>query len=208
MAEQKNGKRTQKYPVGHKGTSKKPEPAKQVPFSVHKVNPDNHIPKQAHIDQKPLQQQKSPRVIPQSKPQVIVKQMAVPEVRIFGQTQPKKYSLGMKMSDKISKWAGSWYFISGFFVFLIIWMIINFQLALTAPDPYPFILLNLVLSCLAAIQAPVILMSQNRAADRDRTKAERDYAVNRKAEREVELIKKDLDYIKKKIAEVNLRLKR
>ena len=69
-------------------------------------------------------------------------------------------------------------------------------------DPYPFILLNLVLSFLAAIQAPVILMSQNRAADRDRAKAERDYAVNRKAEKEIELIKKDLDHIKKKLAEI------
>ena len=63
-------------------------------------------------------------------------------------------------------------------------------------DPYPFILLNFVLSCLAAIQAPIILMSQNRTADRDRAKAERDYAVNRKAEKEIENIQKDLEEIK------------
>ena len=68
-------------------------------------------------------------------------------------------------------------------------------------DPYPFILLNLVLSCLAAIQAPVILMSQNRQAERDRIKAERDYMVNRKAEREVENIQRELDEIKRLIRE-------
>ena len=66
-------------------------------------------------------------------------------------------------------------------------------------DPYPFILLNLALSCLAAVQAPIILMSQNRTAERDRIKAERDYMINRKAEREIKLLQGDIDEMKKMI---------
>lgn len=147
------------------------------------------------------------RTVPRDKPRVVVKETPVPEVRIYGQNQHRNYSLGQKAADKITKWAGSWWFIGSFFMFLAVWMAINFYLIVYRWDPYPFILLNLVLSCLAAVQAPVILMSQNRAADRDRSKAERDYAVNRKSEREVELIKKDLDHIKKKLAEISSRLK-
>jgi uncharacterized membrane protein len=167
----------------------------------------NHIPKQAMVDEHARQIQHEPRVAEKEKPHVIVKQTPIPEVRIYGQTQPRKTTFGMKASDKIAKWGGSWYFISGFFVVIVIWMIINVYAIVTVWDPYPFILLNLVLSCLAAVQAPIILMSQNRAAERDRHKAERDYAVNRKSEREVEYIKKDLDFIKKKLAEINARLK-
>lgn len=101
---------------------------------------------------------------------------------------------GQKAADALTKWAGSWTFIFLFGVFLIIWVLINgyflMQYEAGEPwDPYPFILLNLFLSCLAAIQAPVILMSQNRQAQKDRLKAEYDYAVNRKAEREIQEIK-------------------
>lgn len=104
-------------------------------------------------------------------------------------------TFGQKAADWIAKWAGSWTFIILFFVFLGIWMATNGYFVLRYlegdfTDPYPFILLNLALSCLAAIQAPVILMSQNRAAERDRARAEYDYAVNRKAEREIQEIKK------------------
>ena len=110
-------------------------------------------------------------------------------------------TFGQKAADFIAKWAGSWIFIIAFFIFLIIWMIINSTWLIfgRAWDPYPFILLNLALSCLAAIQAPIILMSQNRAAERDRQRFEYDYAVNRKAEREITQILKQLNKIERKI---------
>ncbi len=166
-----------------------------------------HIPRQALGQSTHLIQGKShePRVANGNggqKAQVVVKQTPAPEVRIYGQKAPRKYTIGMKAADKISKWAGSWAFIIAFFAFLFAWMLVNVSALFMTWDPYPFILLNLVLSCLAAVQAPVILMSQNRAADRDRAKAERDYAVNRKSEREVENMQKDLDHIKKKLAEI------
>ena len=101
-------------------------------------------------------------------------------------------TFGQKASDFIAKWAGSWVFIILFFVFLGLWMAANIYAWTQQWDPYPFILLNLVLSCLAAIQAPVILMSQNRAAQRDRLKAEIDYRINKKAEKEIQQIKRIL----------------
>ncbi len=111
----------------------------------------------------------------------------------------EKRTLGQKAADAIAEFGGSWTFILIFFFFLIVWMAINiFYLTNeNAFDPFPFILLNLALSCLAAIQAPVILMSQNRQMHRDRTKAERDYYINRKAEREIGEIQADLTEIKK-----------
>jgi len=98
-------------------------------------------------------------------------------------------TFGQKAADFIAKWAGSWTFILGFFVFLGLWMATNIYAWMNQWDPYPFILLNLVLSTLAAVQAPVILMSQNREAQRDRIRAEYDYAVNRKAEKMIEEIR-------------------
>jgi uncharacterized membrane protein len=169
--------------------------------------PKNHIPKQVLAEPLKAAREEPARMATQEKPNVIVKQTPIPEIRIYGKTTPRKYTFGQKAADKVTKWAGSWWFIGSFFIFLFVWMAINVYMIVTVWDPYPFILLNLVLSCLAAIQAPVILMSQNRAADRDRAKAERDYAINRKSEREVELIKKDLDHIKKKLAEISTRLK-
>ena len=108
-------------------------------------------------------------------------------------------TFGQRSADWLTKWAGSWYFIIGFFIFLIIWMSINTTWIIFGRtwDPYPFILLNLVLSCLAAIQAPIILMSQNRAAQRDRQRAEYDYAVNRKSEREIKEMQKQLNRIER-----------
>ena len=103
-------------------------------------------------------------------------------------------TLGQKAADFITKWAGSWTFIIFFFVFIGIWMSTNGYFILQylrgdLIDPYPFILLNLALSCLAAIQAPVILMSQNREAQRDRLKVNYDYQINKKAEKEIREIK-------------------
>ena len=98
-----------------------------------------------------------------------------------------KQSFGDRIADSIARVGGSWTFIIGFFIFLIIWTVGNTVLfARDAFDPYPFIFLNLVLSMLAAIQAPIIMMSQNRQAARDRFEATKDYEVNLKAE--IELI--------------------
>ena len=87
-----------------------------------------------------------------------------------------KYTIGQRAADAIAKFAGSWAFM------LILWMLVNTLLAAKAFDPYPFILLNLVLSCVAAIQAPLIMMSQNRQEEKDRRRAENDYKVNLKTE--------------------------
>lgn len=113
---------------------------------------------------------------------------------------PRKRSFGQICADSLAKWAGSWAFILSFFVFLLGWMVLNVYFLTKSFDDYPFILLNLVLSCLAAIQAPIILMSQNRAAEKDRQKAEYDYAVNRKSEREIEKMLKQLNRIEKKFS--------
>ncbi len=93
-----------------------------------------------------------------------------------------KYTLGQRAADAIAKFAGSWAFIFSFTGGLVLWMVVNALLAARAFDPYPFILLNLVLSCIAAIQAPLIMMSQNRQEEKDRRRAENDYKVNLKTE--------------------------
>lgn len=105
-----------------------------------------------------------------------------------------KDTLGQKTADWMTKWAGSWFFIISFLIFLVFWTVLNGYywtnyLSGEPFDPFPFILLNLVLSCIAALQAPIILMSQNREAQRDRLRAEYDYQVNRKAEREIREVK-------------------
>ncbi len=110
-------------------------------------------------------------------------------------TKPTKF--GQKSAEFLTKHAGSWGFIIGFLCFIAVWMTINAYALNKTWDPYPFILLNLVLSCLAAIQAPIILMSQNRSAEKDRQRAEYDYAVNRKSEREIQQIQTQLKKIEK-----------
>ena len=94
----------------------------------------------------------------------------------------EKYTLGQRAADAIAKFAGSWAFIFAFTGVLILWMVINTILAAKAVDPDPFIVLKLVLSCVAAIQAPLIMMSQNRQEEKDRRRAENDYKVNLKTE--------------------------
>ena len=94
----------------------------------------------------------------------------------------EKYTLGQRAADAIAKFAGSWAFIFAFTGVLILWMVINTILAAKAFDPYPFILLNLGLSGVAASQAPLIMMSQNRQEEKDRRRAENDYKVNLKTE--------------------------
>ena len=107
----------------------------------------------------------------------------------------QKLTFGQKASDAVTLFVGSWKFIIFLFIFMAIWMAMNIYMIIYEWDPYPFILLNFVLSCLAAIQAPIILMSQNRQAERDRVHAKYDYQVNRKAEREISNMQGDLDRI-------------
>jgi len=104
---------------------------------------------------------------------------------------------GQKAADFITKWAGSWVFILSLFGFLFLWMLVNTYWLLFGNnwDPYPFILLNFILSTLAAIQAPIILMSQNRQSQKDRLQAKYDYSVNKKSEKGIQEIKKQLDRI-------------
>ena len=108
--------------------------------------------------------------------------LADSKISISPEKEKEKYTFGQRAADSIAKFAGSWAFIFSFAGVLIIWMVINTILAAKAFDPYPFVLLNLVLSCVAAIQAPLIMMSQNRQEEKDRRRAENDYKVNLKTE--------------------------
>jgi uncharacterized membrane protein len=108
----------------------------------------------------------------------------------------RKLTFGERLSDHIAEFGGSWKFLITFGAVLIIWIAINGVLLVThAFDPYPFILLNLILSCLAAVQAPIIMMSQNRAEARDRLRAENDYKVNLKAELEIRHLHEKIDHL-------------
>ncbi len=109
-------------------------------------------------------------------------------------------TFGQRIADRVATFGGSWTFIISFGVFLVIWVIINvIVLATGAFDPYPFILLNLFLSMLAALQAPVIMMSQNRQSAKDRLKADLDYEVNLKAELEVAQLHRKIDHLNERV---------
>lgn len=117
-----------------------------------------------------------------------------------------KLTFGQKAADVLTGGAGSWAFLIGLSVFLGLWILFNAVSLSKRWDPYPFILLNLMLSFLAAYQAPVILMSQKRNEDRDRVKSERDHAVNRHAEREIVDMQTDLDEIKAMIRRLDRKI--
>lgn len=105
-------------------------------------------------------------------------------------------TFGQRIADKVAAFGGSWIFIVSFFLFILIWMLINIWFLASKPfDPYPFILLNLILSCLAAIQAPIIMMSQNRQEQKDRQRSEHDYKINLKAELEIKLLSEKIDHL-------------
>ena len=108
--------------------------------------------------------------------------LADSRVSVSPAEEKKRYTLGQRAADTIARFAGSWAFIFSFTGGLVLWMVVNALLAARAFDPYPLILLNLVLSCIAAIQAPLIMMSQNRQEEKDRRRAENDYKVNLKTE--------------------------
>ncbi len=111
-------------------------------------------------------------------------------------TSDHEWTFGERIADKIATFGGSWSFMGFFTGFLIIWITINSMIAFWKPiDPYPFILLNLLLSCLAAIQAPIIMMSQNRQESKDRLRSQYDYQVNLKAELEIRLLHEKIDHL-------------
>ena len=114
-----------------------------------------------------------------------------------------KLTAGQKAADKLAKFAGSWGFIITFFIILTAWIVLNAVILVKPYDVYPFILLNLILSCLASIQAPIIMMSQNRQSDKDRLSAELDHQVNIRAETKTSLIMSRLDDLEKGIHELN-----
>lgn len=125
---------------------------------------------------------------------------AIDEEKILSMNllHPPKETLtvGQKLSDKIARFGGSWMFIISFLSVLVVWIVYN----VVAPrsdifDPYPFILMNLVLSCIAAIQAPIIMMSQNRTEEKDRLRAENDYMINLKAELEIRSLHSKIDLL-------------
>lgn len=132
--------------------------------------------------------------------------LADSKISISPKNEKEKYTLGQRAADKIAKFAGSWAFIFSFTGVLVLWMVINTMLATKAFDPYPFILLNLVLSCVAAIQAPLIMMSQNRQEEKDRHRAENDYKVNLKTEIMIEDIFDKVTAILKKQSEIEKQL--
>jgi uncharacterized membrane protein len=102
---------------------------------------------------------------------------------------------GQKIADKVATFGGSWTFIISFGIFIFIWITINvFWLVNRSFDPYPFILLNLILSCIAALQAPVIMMSQNRQEEKDRQRAKKDYMINLKSELEIRTLHEKIDH--------------
>ena len=105
----------------------------------------------------------------------------------------EKLTFGQRASDAVAKFAGSWAFIFSFIAVMVIWMVLNVCMAAKAFDAYPFILLNLVLSCIAAVQAPLIMMSQNRQEAKDRERAENDYKVNLKNELIIDDLHKKID---------------
>lgn len=113
---------------------------------------------------------------------------------ISGRERPA--TLGQRVADRVAGFGGSWTFITAFGGFLLLWIAFNvFWLRHRAFDPYPFILLNLILSCLAAMQAPIIMMSQNRQEEKDRERSRQDYMINLKSELEIRILHEKLDHL-------------
>jgi len=113
-------------------------------------------------------------------------------------TNPPKEILtrGQKISDRVARFGGSWAFIISFFIILLVWILFNTITPIKDNfDPYPFILMNLILSCIAALQAPIIMMSQNRQEEKDRQRSENDYLINLKAELEVRSLHQKIDLL-------------
>lgn len=117
-----------------------------------------------------------------------------------------KLTFGQRASDAVARFAGSWAFIFSFIAIMVIWMVLNIVLRDKAFDAYPFILLNLVLSCIAAVQAPLIMMSQNRQEAKDRERAENDFKVNLKSELIIDDLHRKMDIVLENQKKINRRL--
>jgi uncharacterized membrane protein len=113
----------------------------------------------------------------------------------ISETTDERLTYGQRLADRIAAFGGSWAFIIIFFTILFSWIATNLYLLSKPFDPYPFILLNLILSCLAALQAPVIMMSQNRQEEKDRERSKHDYQVNLKAELEIRMLHEKMDHL-------------
>jgi uncharacterized membrane protein len=124
---------------------------------------------------------------------------AVEEEKLISQKlfefDDNKPSRASKIADIIADFGGSWKFIASFALLMLVWMLVNLYLLRKPFDPFPFILLNLLLSAIAALQAPVIMMSQNRKEERDRQRATNDYLINLKAEIEVQNLHRKIDLL-------------
>ena len=123
----------------------------------------------------------------------LIQQLTMTE--IVENNSNEKTTFGQKAADAVAKFAGSWAFIFSFIAVMVIWMIVNVVLSTKAFDAYPFVLLNLVLSCIAAVQAPLIMMSQNRQEVKDRKRAENDYKINLKNELIIDDLHKKIELI-------------
>lgn len=109
---------------------------------------------------------------------------------------PTQLTFGQRVADRVADFGGSWTFIISFCFFILVWICLNvYWFANKGFDPYPFILLNLILSCIAALQAPVIMMSQNRQEEKDRERARNDYMINLKSELEIRMLHEKLDHL-------------
>lgn len=117
-----------------------------------------------------------------------------------------KLTFGQRASDAVARFAGSWAFIFSFIAIMVVWMVLNIVLRDKAFDAYPFILLNLVLSCIAAVQAPLIMMSQNRQEAKDRERAENDFKVNLKSELIIDDLHRKMDIVLENQKKINRRL--
>ena len=148
------------------------------------------------IDTKKLLQSESEQL--KKLQQIVKKSIDDEELIIQNLLNPPKdiLSKGQKISDKMARFGGSWAFIISFFIILTLWILFN-SIAPTKADfdPYPFILMNLILSCIAALQAPIIMMSQNRQEEKDRKRSENDYLINLKAELEIRALNQKIDLL-------------
>lgn len=126
----------------------------------------------------------------------------------------KTLTLGQRMADKIARFAGSWLFLIFFSIVIFVWALVNTELVLRKPfDPYPYVFLNLILACISSIQAPIIMMSQNRESQKDRLRSENDYLINLKSEiiledlhMKIDEIVKEQNLLKKEIKDIKMEL--
>ena len=137
----------------------------------------------------------------------LIHQLTMTEVSKNSDREEKR-TFGQRAADAVARFAGSWAFIFSFIAGMAVWMVLNALLGRHAFDAYPFILLNLVLSCIAAVQAPLIMMSQNRQEAKDRARAENDYKINLKSELIIDDLHKKLDLVLENQKKISSRLDR